>query len=431
MVGDEEFDIQSLQSRIQVIPYSPDSRSSPDSPLVPWILDKSHPDGSTAPEPVPLKVNQGDSYIWPIDQNTRVTFSPQPGTRLLSLQLSRPSEKRNLQLTIDPNQPLLLVSGPEPQNSWDLKVVSTAGHEIQTPLYRQYPSPFGGHASLLGPLIHGHNWHNTPAQNQALYTRDIPRLVHAANYRLDMQKRQNMPPDEASRRPDPATEAALRQQITQLALAPPDLGENVNQGHRKWIPVTDASPGYVGMFQWGAYGQALKAASDTAYRAYLMVEPGDMPPAVALLRSIGQRVARHELAFPGLRFKWLTKLIPKSLPVDKLVAELYKPEYGDYPGLNDSDPRICIYFDSPDEQEAFIKYFIHNHLDALRVWSKNRIQPNGTWKSRRPGTSTRFDPENGAELRVLCYNDQPGYSEHEAEDPDWRDTKMGSPTTNL
>ncbi|QQG44216.1 MAG: hypothetical protein HYW86_05150 [Candidatus Roizmanbacteria bacterium] len=177
------------------------------------------------------------------------------------------------------------------------------------------------------------------------------------------------------------------------------------------------STGVDNKFKWQriVYGSPIKSDSDHAFRGYLMIEPEDFPGVLDLLMKVGEeRKKRHD----RLDFKWLMGAYK--------VGETNK-ELGKYDGLLPTDARVAIYGDSQVEIEEILKRLADD--PRWQEFENNRIKKSGGKPEnapRRPGTNALKYKLN--EFRSLNYNNKPGYSEHEAADPNWRDNKVGDKT---
>ncbi len=192
------------------------------------------------------------------------------------------------------------------------------------------------------------------------------------------------------------------------------------------------SPGFLtaGKFLWQhvTYGDSLQKHSDDLYRGYAMIEPEDMPKALDILMHIGeQRKAEGK----NTDFKWLVMTYPKHGNAADMAQYVSNPDnVGQYNELTSTDPRIAVYADEQSEIQEILRT-----LAETPEWKEievNRIKRNGGKPEntpRRPGTNAFT--HNGREYRSLNYNNQPGYSESEAADPNWRDNKTGSKTVLL
>jgi hypothetical protein len=71
-------------------------------------------------------------------------------------------------------------------------------------------------------------------------------------------------------------------------------------------------------------------------------------------------------------------------------------------------------------------------MKKWQQFEERRNKKNNGIGPRRPGTNAFID-SLGKEWRSLNYNDQPGYSEHQAADDQWREKKIGTPSikTNI
>lgn len=174
------------------------------------------------------------------------------------------------------------------------------------------------------------------------------------------------------------------------------------------------------------FGEGLKGSDNQQYRGYLMVEPQKFPLALAILaKTAEERKTRGKTT----EFKWLLKTEDPDW-INKITSgQEWKPkEIGEYSHLKSEDPRIALYADTPQD--------ILNILNALaqnQQWKtieEDRLKTSEGKAPRRPGTNSFVDP-SGKEWRSLNYNNKPGFSELEAQNPSWRNLKSGTPTGNL
>lgn len=170
-----------------------------------------------------------------------------------------------------------------------------------------------------------------------------------------------------------------------------------------------------GRFTWQQVGMGKYPDKDGGdlFRGYCMIEPEDIPQAVEILLKLGKDRLQSG---KSTNFKWLLKRDRTGLAMDGMDEEL-----GDYQTLEKTDPRIAIYADDPRE--------IRDILSALSRdphWQDMEQRRVAVAADRRPGTNAFVD--GGREYRSLNYNEVPGYSEDQADDPSWRERKVGTPT---
>lgn len=172
-----------------------------------------------------------------------------------------------------------------------------------------------------------------------------------------------------------------------------------------------------------AYGPERLKDSHNSYRGYLMVNPTDFPQVLEVLQRVAiQRSQNNKTT----EFKWLLASGPTR-------EHIYDDglQIGKYLELEASDSRIVITADSSSE--------IKEILTALSIqpeWKTIELNRNDQFKltlpraPRRTGTHALIveQGKRRVEWRSLNYNDKPGYSENEAQDPNWRDHKDGMAT---
>ncbi|OGK34958.1 hypothetical protein A3F58_00320 [Candidatus Roizmanbacteria bacterium RIFCSPHIGHO2_12_FULL_37_9b] len=185
-----------------------------------------------------------------------------------------------------------------------------------------------------------------------------------------------------------------------------------------------------GKFWWQEviYGPDISSLGDDAYRGYLMIEPEDFPRALALLEKIG---ADRKNTGKRLDFKWLLMTYPDGLDTTQWANFVNDPNnIGRYDRLEDTNPRIVIYGDSSAEvQEILALLAEHPEWSEIERHRLDKYGGKPENAARRPGTNA-FN-YNDKQYRSLNWNDQPGYSEDEAEDEDWRAKKVGDRTVVL
>lgn len=174
------------------------------------------------------------------------------------------------------------------------------------------------------------------------------------------------------------------------------------------------------------FGEGVKGNDNQLYRGYLMVEPEKLPLALGILSKLAEDRKTRGLT---TEFKWLLK--PEDPDwINKITSgqEWNPREIGDYSYLKPEDPRIALYADKPQDIQNILNALAQN--PQWRTIEEGRIKTYEGKPPRRPGTNSFIDP-SGKEWRSLNYNNKPGYSEGEAQNPHWRDLKVGTPTRNL
>jgi hypothetical protein len=180
------------------------------------------------------------------------------------------------------------------------------------------------------------------------------------------------------------------------------------------------------------FGPGHRNSSEQAYRGYLMIEPEDFPRALDILRKIGSERKKQG---KSLDLKWLRMTYPEDQFIQYLQDQT---KTGSYKELKITDPRIVIYGDTAEEVQEILGTIVANP-EYKKVWDEieaNRIKKCGGKLEnapRRPGTnafeSAGHEKDQG--WRSINYNNNPGYSEAEAADPDWRASKVGAKSVPL
>lgn len=189
--------------------------------------------------------------------------------------------------------------------------------------------------------------------------------------------------------------------------------------------VSDVKEGMINNFLWQEvrYGEELKTKDDQSlYRGYLMVEPKSFPLALAILSEIAEK---RKSQGRSTEFKWLLNTEDPDW-ISKVTSGQWKPkEAGEYPYLNPNDPRITLYADSlEDIQEILGALAEHPQWEGIEG---KRAEKFVGLPPRRPGTNS-FRDKAERPWRTLNYNDKLGFSEQEANNPQWRMIKEGRPT---
>lgn len=191
--------------------------------------------------------------------------------------------------------------------------------------------------------------------------------------------------------------------------------------------INDIKEGFLGNCNWQQvrYGEAHLEKGEGRYRGYLMVEPENIPLALAILSS---RAEGRKLQGKTTEFKWLLKTEDEDW-VDKALEGKFTPkDLGEYQLLAPEDPRIVIYADTVDEVKEILKLLAENP-QWQGIEDRRRAKFGGN-PPRRPGTNSFID-EKSLEWKSLNWNDQRGYSENEARDPNWRVKKTGTSTVSI
>src|SRR3989344_4999642 len=180
----------------------------------------------------------------------------------------------------------------------------------------------------------------------------------------------------------------------------------------------------LGKYNWQSvlYGSEQLRDSDNSFRGYLMIDSQDIPQAMNLLMRVAtQRVLEGKRT----HFKWLQSIHPINSP-DYLKFIQDDKNLGTYTGLNPTEPTIALYGDRLEEVREILESLAQ--IPEWQTIEAHRAAAFGGAEHapRRPGTNILI--VNGQEYRSLNFNDQPGYSEEEAQDPNWRDQKEGSAT---
>ena len=180
------------------------------------------------------------------------------------------------------------------------------------------------------------------------------------------------------------------------------------------------------IWQQVRYGEGTKGKDDQEiYRGYIMVEPQRIPLALGILSTVAEQRKNQG---KSTEFKWLLKTEDPDW-INKAANGQWQPkEIGEYPYLKPDDPRIAIYANSMQDIQEILRTLVQEP-QWLRI-EEERIQKYGGHPPRRPGTNSFID-EAGREWRSLNFNDKPGLSESEAQNPQWRSLKTGTPTGNL
>jgi len=179
-------------------------------------------------------------------------------------------------------------------------------------------------------------------------------------------------------------------------------------------------------FRWQqvTVGEPARGRSHELFRGYLMVEPESIPQTLGiLLRLAEERKAMGK----STEFKWLLKTDYEDWAERALKHQTIR-DTGEYQELVPDDPRIALYSDNVEEILDILNA-LSKKTDWQRIEDRRRVKFGGI-SPRRPGTNSFID-ESGLEWRSLNWNNQMGYSEHEAADPDWRGKKAGTPTVNF
>lgn len=220
----------------------------------------------------------------------------------------------------------------------------------------------------------------------------------------------------------------LRAKVAELLAFQTDVSQIRERfkGGVKEGKVSEVYEGWIDNLFWQLvrYGKEPQNDSGNLYRGYLMVEPEDFPRALELLAHIGEQRMRSG---KKTQFKWLLKAQAKNWKEIILQGkEAYKtPKIGDYRYLEETDPRIVLYADRPIEIQEILDLLSQDPkwqgIEENRKRKFSEIAP----APRRPGTNSYIDT-SGNEWRSLNYNENRGYSENEAKDPNWRSRKIGS-----
>lgn len=192
--------------------------------------------------------------------------------------------------------------------------------------------------------------------------------------------------------------------------------------------VSNLIDGIVGNNGWeqATFGTGSMKENEEIHRGYLMVEANDIAKAVQILRKKAQeRLA----AGKPTEFKFLLMTIPEDLKDATAKSDYFHDmsHVGNYEDLQPTDPRIALYADDATDIQEILAMLAEDpewqDLEQNRVIASGGATDNAP---RRPGSNAFM--HNGKEYRTLNYNDQPGYSEAEAANPDWRLNKIGTPT---
>ncbi|MBI2596082.1 hypothetical protein HYW46_05110 [Candidatus Daviesbacteria bacterium] len=205
--------------------------------------------------------------------------------------------------------------------------------------------------------------------------------------------------------PEQQAVQALRNLNRELLLASETLRREQENGEAKLSKVYPTG----GKFLWQevTYGPDRRLDGDHCFRGYLMIEPEDMPKVLSILTRVGRA---RKTQGKSLDFKWLLNTWDKTYNYDPSNVGRY--------ALEPTDPRIALYADSTQQIREVLSVLAAN--PEWQAIEQRRIDKMGGRLEnapRRPGTNAYIDT-TGREWRSLNFNDQPGYSEDEAHDPD-------------
>lgn len=268
---------------------------------------------------------------------------------------------------------------PLPDNQKDVKQIIIGGHSFRKEAVRRVLSGEGS----LNPMWRGHGVDlflcssDTGEVHDVSLSTDQVKMLQA---RLEVQEKGFIN--------DEQLKSIVKNLIKELVSSVEQSGSKDGMSGRRFIVV----PGL--MFQGRTYGKETSAADEDLFRVYFQVEIEDIPRMVEILKEMGEDRAQTG---EGIDFKFL-------------LGAAQKPDFsdyqsGDYHNLEDGDPRVVAYFDSPEQQKGFIRELLENpqYKKDLIAMSEKRKNPDGSLKARRPGSSVWYDNKTGEELRAINY----------------------------